>query len=144
VKLRIEGTDLPGRSAVAVGGGRAVVVGVQRRGRPGEILDPQPWDADRVAWTLECTLDPATLDPRGPYVEGRPGERFVYLSWGESTAEGFAMFRRAKLMLDAVPPATLRAAAGGSTLVGRLGLTDGRGGPLCAAVRPPAITWSAS
>jgi hypothetical protein len=28
-------------------------------------------------------------------------------------------------------------------LVGRLGLTDARGNPLCAAVRPPVIEWSA-
>lgn len=53
------------------------------------------------------------------------------------------MFRRAKLMLDGVDPATLRAAARSGTLLGRLGLTDVRGGPLCAAVRPPLVTWSA-
>jgi hypothetical protein len=28
-------------------------------------------------------------------------------------------------------------------LVGRLGLTDRKGNPLCAAVRPPVIEWSA-
>jgi hypothetical protein len=28
-------------------------------------------------------------------------------------------------------------------LVGRLGLTDAKGNPLCAAVRPPVIEWSA-
>ncbi|MGH9002553.1 MAG: DUF5990 family protein [Acidimicrobiia bacterium] len=27
-------------------------------------------------------------------------------------------------------------------MAGRLGLTDGRGGPRCAAVRPPGIDWS--
>ncbi|WP_308285513.1 DUF5990 family protein [Actinoplanes hulinensis] len=27
-------------------------------------------------------------------------------------------------------------------LVGRLGLTDVDGGPLCARVRPPVITWT--
>ena len=29
-------------------------------------------------------------------------------------------------------------------LVGRLGLTDHKGNPLCAAVRPPAIEWVAA
>jgi hypothetical protein len=29
-------------------------------------------------------------------------------------------------------------------LVGRLGLTDAKGNPLCAAVRPPVIEWSAA
>ena len=53
------------------------------------------------------------------------------------------MFRRAKLMLDAVPPDVLRAAERSGSLVARLGLTDAKGGPLCAAVRPPVVTWSA-
>jgi hypothetical protein len=52
------------------------------------------------------------------------------------------MFRRAKVMLDAVPADTLAAAAESGVLVGRLGLTDGKGQPLCAAVRPPVIEWS--
>jgi hypothetical protein len=78
-------------------------------------------------------------DVTGPYVEGRPGGRFVYLSW---TQDG-TMFRRAKLMLDGVPAEVLAAADRDGTLVARLGLTDARGGPLCAAVRPPVVRWSA-
>jgi len=30
------------------------------------------------------------------------------------------------------------------TLVGRLTLTDPKGNPLCASVRPPLIAWSAA
>jgi hypothetical protein len=37
----------------------------------------------------------------------------------------------------------LDAAVRQGTLVGRLGLTDGKGWPRCAAVRPPVIDWSA-
>jgi hypothetical protein len=52
------------------------------------------------------------------------------------------MFRRAKLMVADIDPALLAAvAADDGTLVAELGLTDGRGGPLCARVRPPAVTW---
>ncbi|MGH3559093.1 MAG: DUF5990 family protein [Mycobacterium sp.] len=29
-------------------------------------------------------------------------------------------------------------------LVGRLGLTDAKGNPLCARVRPPQISWTAA
>ena len=54
------------------------------------------------------------------------------------------MFRRAKLWLEAVPPDVLASAAERGVLVGRLGLTDGRGNPLCASVRPPLIEWSAA
>jgi hypothetical protein len=35
------------------------------------------------------------------------------------------------------------AAVHGGLPVGRLGLTDGRGEPLCAAVHLPLIAWSA-
>ena len=99
-------------------------------------FDPVAGDAERATWAFDCTL--RGDDITGAYVEGRPGGRFVYLSW---TLEG-QTFRRAKLMLDAVPPEVLHAAAEGE-LVARLGLTDPQGGPLCAAVRPPSVSWSA-
>ncbi len=53
------------------------------------------------------------------------------------------MFRRAKLMLDGVPPDVLRGAVASGVLVGRLGLTDEMGNPRCASVRPPLMAWSA-
>jgi hypothetical protein len=46
-------------------------------------------------------------------------------------------------MLDSVPEDVLAAAASDGLLVGRLGLTDANGGPLCARVDPPHITWTA-
>lgn len=62
---------------------------------------------------------------------------------GEVDGSGaFTMFRRAKLMLDAVPVDVLETAARGGVLVGRLGLTDARGEPLCARVVPPRISWT--
>jgi hypothetical protein len=53
------------------------------------------------------------------------------------------MFRRAKLWFDGVPPDVLERALSTAVLVGRLGLTDEDGWPLCASVRPPRIEWSA-
>lgn len=106
------------------------------------MLDPVPGDAPRAVWTLECTVK-AGPDLLGPYVQGGPGARFVYLSWVNADADGLTMFRRAKLMLDAVPAATVEAAVRSGLLVARLGLTDAKGHPLCAAVRPPLVIWSA-
>lgn len=145
MRIRIDGVDLPGLSCGPAPDGAAyenIHVAVQRRGRPAELLDPQPGDAPSATWTLECSS--AGGDVTGPYVQGRPGERFVYLSWGTVDASGaFTMFRRAKLMLGAVPADVLDAAVRTGLLVGRLGLTDARGHPLCARVVPPAIAWSA-
>jgi hypothetical protein len=53
------------------------------------------------------------------------------------------MFRRAKLWLETIGDERLQQAiATGAIVEGRLALTDAKGGPLCASVRPPTITWS--
>ncbi|MGQ5261037.1 DUF5990 family protein [Micromonospora sp. ZYX-F-536] len=52
------------------------------------------------------------------------------------------MFRRATLRLDGVDATTAHAAAAAGSLTARPGLTDAKGQPLRAAVRPPKVTWS--
>ena len=102
-----------------------------------------PGDAASAEWTLDCSVD--GTDVHGPHIQGRPGERFIYLSWGSVDDNGrFRLFRRAKLMLADVPPDVLDAAATSETLVGALGLTDAKGHPLCARVKPPMIRWSST
>jgi hypothetical protein len=143
VWIRIEGSDLPGRRAEAhalrLGN---VQVGVQRQA---EVVDRVPADALRATWQFDVTSREVDglLDVGGPWVHGRPGARFLYLSWGAVDDGGFAMFRRAKLLFGDIPTGMLRAAHdGGGVLVARLGLTDEHGGPRCARVRPPDITWT--
>ncbi|WP_256251917.1 DUF5990 family protein [Streptomyces sp. yr375] len=151
MRIRIDAVDLPGLACRPAADGDApayanVHVAVQRRDRPAELLEPQPGDAASATWTLECVAvpSPTGTEVTGPYVQHRLGRRFVYLSWGTVDEAGvFTMFRRAKLMLDAVPPEVLATAARDGLLVGRLGLTDAHGGPLCARVEPPHITWTA-
>jgi hypothetical protein len=85
------------------------------------------------------------VDLKGPHIQGPPGARFIYLNWGTIDDAGdFSLFRRAKLWLDAIPLAVLERAREQGVLVGRLGLTDRKGNPTCAAVRPPLIEWSAA
>jgi hypothetical protein len=151
VEIRIEASALPGRSCGpgpdAPGGHDHIHVAVQRRARPAELLGLVPGDAPSATWTLEATapLTPAGRDLKGPYIQGPPGARFIYLNGGQVDQPGnFVMFRRAKLMFDAVGPDLREAAPRSGLLVGRLGLTDNQGNPLCAAVRPPVIAWSAA
>jgi hypothetical protein len=136
MRIEIRGHGLPGRLAC---GYAEVAVGVQS-GR--EVVDAHPADADRVIWTFDVADahgPGGAADVRGPYAQGRPGQRFFHLSWDGVGADGRrAVFRRAKLMLD---PALLAEAAG-ATLVADVCLTMADGTPLCAAVRPPAVTWS--
>jgi hypothetical protein len=149
--IRIEASDLPGATCGpgpdAPDGRNGVYVGVQRRGRRDELLDPAPGDAAAAAWTLQATVTdgPDGPDVTGLYVQGPRGGRFIYLSWfGANGDRPPEMFRRAKLWLTAVPGDVLADAARRGVLVGRLGLTDDRGGPRCAAVRPPVIDWAAA
>ncbi|MQS11204.1 monooxygenase [Streptomyces kaniharaensis] len=148
MQLRIEATDLPGRECAAAPGFpgyRDIHVAVQRRAKPGELLDPYPGDAPRAEWTLECAAKatPTGVDITGRYVQGGPGGRFVYLNWVTAEGDGWSLFRRAKLLLEEIDPATVKAAVNTGLLVARLGLTDAKGHPLCAAVRPPLVTWTA-
>jgi hypothetical protein len=136
VRISIEASDLPGLSCGpspdSPGGYQNIHVGVQRRGRRDELLGLVPGDAPAVTWTMECTAaaSPAGTDLKGPYIQGPPGGRFIYLSWGtvHGTA-GFTLFRRAKLWLGGVPDGVLDQALELGLLVGRLGLTDPKGQP---------------
>lgn len=149
VQIRIEASELPGRSCGPgpdrPGGYRNIHVGVQHRNRRDDLLGLVAGDAPAVTWILDCKATPSSsgIDLTGPYIQGRPGGRFIYLAWGTvDQAHAFTMFRRAKLQLDAIPPAILTRAVELGLLVGRLGLSDANGHPVCAAVRPPAITWA--
>jgi hypothetical protein len=149
VTIRILGHDLPGLRCAGLSGIAKpiyddIYVGVQRKR---EVVEMVPGDASEACWTLEVDVAPGRdggLDFRGPWAQGKPGERFVYLSWGERDAVGhFEMFRRAKLWLTTIGDDLLRRALdSGAAIEGRLGLTDARGHPLCASVRPPVIAWS--
>jgi hypothetical protein len=89
-----------------------------------------PADATAAEWVTEVHADDG--DFRGPAVQGRKGERFVYLTWGTVAGDSFSMFRRAKLMLADLP-------ADADEVTVEVDLTDERGMPRCARLRPPAI-----
>jgi hypothetical protein len=149
VTIRIRGHTLPGGRCVGLPGiakpvYEGVHVGVQRKS---EVVNLVSGDAAEACWDLEIEVGPGrsgTMDFFGQWVHGKPGERFLYLSWGELGADGaFAMFRRAKLWLGTIGEESIqRAIETGAVVEGRLGLTDCKGGPLCASVRPPVIRWS--
>jgi hypothetical protein len=139
--LRIVGTDPPGRDC---GPWHNVHVGIQARREPDQLV---PADTDPIVVEAAIDIverDDGDVDFRGPCVHGGRGDRFVYLTWGEIDPEGtFTMFRRAKLMLDALDAATIGSLEGSeATLEARLRLSDDNGLPRCAAVRPPAISWT--
>ena len=145
--IRIVGVELPGRTCADPRPGGLeyanVHVGVQRRK---DVVDLVPGDAPDAEWnlTVNTVTKDGALDQRGPFVHGKRGDRFLYLSWGTvDDADHFEMFRRAKLMFGAVPDELLRTAqAPGRRLVGTVRMQHDDGMPRCAAVRPPVIEWT--
>ena len=141
MELEIRGRHLPGRTWSIDGEPcHNVHVGIQIRREPADLVRA---DAERATWLIhvDVTSTAGTLDFRGPAVQGRRGERFVYLTWGDLAEDGtFRMFRRAKLMLNHIDPGTITAASRpGRRLVASVDLTDERGGPRCARLRAPAL-----
>jgi hypothetical protein len=130
--LEIRGHNLPGRRFECADGPYGNVhCGLQLGRAPADLV---PGDAPSAAWSTEIRVIDGP-DFRGPAVQGKKGERFVYLTWGDVGADGtFTMFRRAKLMLNDLPPT--------DRVVATVDLTDERGGPRCARLRPPALQFS--
>jgi len=130
MQLVIRGHHLPG---LHCGSYSEVHVGLQLRSEPAELV---PADAENAEWTTDISV--ADDDFRGPAVQGKRGDRFVYLTWGEYRDGSFTMFRRAKLMLN-----DLGTLSGAARVGATVHLTDEAGLPRCARLRSPAIHFRA-
>ncbi len=152
----IEGRDLPGLycNPGVEGEHHAVHVGlwtspkdqsgVAVPGRPWRVTGVMPGDALAPRWACAVTVgrDVDGLDFVGPNVRGERTDRHLGLIWGDFDGAEFHMFRGAKLRLVDVAAEVIAAAVRpGHHLVGRLGLTDPKGLPVCA--RQHDIEWSA-
>jgi hypothetical protein len=119
-----------------------VHVGVQAAREPAQLIRA---DASEMRWEVEVSVVRTNGSPdfRGPPVQGKRGDRFIYLTWGHvGPDDTFEMFRRAKLMLDRVGPDLIELAVTTGRLDATVDLTGEDGGPRCARVDAPAITWS--
>ena len=124
MRLIIRGHQLPG---LTCGPYRNIHVGLQVKSQPVDLV---PADAAAAEWVTEIRTDDGGF--RGPAVQGKRGERFVYLTWGTVDGDAFSMFRRAKLMLAELP-------ADAAEVTVDVDLTDESGMPRCARLRQPAI-----
>jgi len=116
-------------------------------GRPGLAWRPVPGDALSARWEVTVTVrrDQDSFDFGGPFVRGDRADRHLGLGWGDAPGDGtLRLFRGAKLRFADVDPGLVeQAMRPGQRLIARVRLTDARGNPVCARLRPPAITWSA-
>lgn len=134
MRVVITATGLPGR---AWGTYRHIHVALQVGRDPHDAV---PADAASASWETEVQVIGGEGGPdfRGPAVQGKRGERFLYLTWGEVRGDSFHMFRRAKLMLADLGPGVTTA----TQALGAVSLTDALGAPLCARAKPDQISWT--
>ena len=118
-----------------------------QRGRD-ELVKPFVVTADLVSFAITLALGPSLADGspnfRGPFAQGAPADRFVYVNSGFYAGQmGTPWERRAKIKLADIPVALVESAAGNpdAAIEARIHGTMKDGGPVCASVRPPQIWW---
>jgi hypothetical protein len=141
VQVELVCVDMPGSVFEERTGVR---LGVQERQ---QVVDDLPADTEpAVFWfAVRVKGDPRVEDPdfAGPYVQGRRGQRFVYLCWGERIDGVWNGFRRAKLSLHALPWHKIgEALETGSPLRATLRMSDERGGPVAASLKAERVDWT--
>jgi Family of unknown function (DUF5990) len=144
MRVAITGVNPPGRVFCRPDGSSMenVHVGVQIHAAPAQLVRA---DKPETVWEVDVAVvrDDGVLDFRGAAVQGKRGDRFIYLTWGDVSPDNdFEMFRRAKLMLDRVEPELIESAMKAGCLAARVDLTGDDGGPRCARIDPPAVAWS--
>ena len=149
VNFRVVGDRLPGLkwgiSDGALVDREPIYVGVQRKR---EAVGLTRGDAKRAVFNFPVDVLSTPyggLDYSGPFVHGKKGERFIYLSWGELGKDGsFTMFRRAKLKLariDTGEIARVLSSKSSAVVQGSLRMTDEEGGPVCGSSVSEKVSW---
>lgn len=102
-----------------------------------------------IAFDLDVVVDGALPDGRprllGPYVQGPPTARFVYLCVGQIAGQaGSEWSRRVKVPLGGLVWDLIEPLAPGARLVARIAGRARDGGPACASVPLLAPGWEAA
>jgi hypothetical protein len=131
----LPGTQCAGKTGVRIGVQKGQVV-----------IEDVPADTEEALFTLPLHVRSSSQtgqsDYRGPFVQGRVGERFVYLCWGERVGPTWEGFRRAKLPLRHLGAGLVqKALSTGIPIHVFLDMTDERGGPLTACIKEEVIVW---
>jgi uncharacterized protein DUF5990 len=145
VIVEIKGVGGPGRScdpAPQHGPYEDVQVGVGRYTAPVGLT---PGDVREVKWRVEVRVvwRDGLPDFHGPQVDGKRGDRHIYLNWFSREPGGeHRLFRRGKVMLEGLDPKLVeQAEKSGSPLECTVSLTNEKGHPTTARFRAADLRW---
>jgi hypothetical protein len=117
--------------------------GIQKgNGNKYETIQKQRSDGHDLQFDIAIMIknaDTAAPDFSGPFVQGPPGSRFIYIDIGTAAGQfGTPWSRRLKIPLTNIMMQTPGVLAGGSTVTmeTRVAGTAKDGGPNCATVKP--------
>lgn len=140
ITIRLRCVELPGRT---IGDRNAVRLGIQK-GK--EVIEDVLAEGEEIAFSCSFRVEKnaATGRPNflGPYAQGTPKERFIYLCWGERKGDVWDGFGRVKIHLrDLEWSAVEKAIATGNALAATLKMRNPKGRPLFASVQKENIVW---
>jgi hypothetical protein len=142
--MRTERRDLPIRIVVEEPvPGLAMAL---QRGKA-EHVPPARVSATAVVFDLAVTVEGALPDGRprllGPFVQGPPAARFVYLAVGRYAGQADSPWGgRVKVPLTGLGWSEIEALGPGARLVARIAGTSPRGGPALASPRSGPPGWT--
>jgi hypothetical protein len=118
-----------------------------QRGATGKasLVPPAASSPEALAFDLEVTVDGVLADGRprllGPFVQGPPMERFVYVCVGQGAGWGPG---RMKVPIGGIAWSLIEALPAGGRIEGRVSGRGRRGGPAFATVPILAPGWALS
>ncbi|MEJ5223255.1 MAG: DUF5990 family protein [Anaerolineales bacterium] len=96
----------------------------------------------RFMFALDVEIEGESVRFRGPVVQGTPGDQFVYLVWGKRDGEMWTTIRRLKVPLSNIGVERItRAIETNQPLAMRIVMTNSRGEPISASLKPNQFEW---
>jgi hypothetical protein len=137
ITIEIICAELPGW------GPSSLHLGIQREN---VITEAASTDSKRVVFkpTLRARRNAdGSVNFLGPFAQGPKAERFIYLNWATTNGKALtAMIGRIKLHLNHITWASVeKAAVGNKPIRVQLSLTNAKGNPVVASVRPNVAKW---
>ena len=138
--IRLRCIELPG---CEFEGRNKVRLGIQK-GK--DVIEDVLAEAEAIVFTcllrVEKNSDTGKPNFLGPYAQGTPQARFIYLCWGERQEGVWDGFGRAKIQLKDIDwPSVEQAISAGNPIEAIIKMTDKKGHPLYASVGKDNITW---